>query len=421
MTHEVRLPIPEMLTAQLGVYCAPSGEPPDPMSVVLAGLEARATGRMRDALGAFFAKSLLRARVLPRAKLPDPPTNLLRGMRAGPEEMKRFEGASHVILVQASYLPAPPPFHHWSTLAAAGALAERMDGTVLDPLFPRLLPLDERTCVIPENGLVTVVRDILAPMSTQGDGTVLITTKGMTRFGIPELRLAGIPPGVGGDALPLVNAVAQRLLHELYRRASQGRLSVLVLEDELSINGHDMAAAWGRRLEEDGPGGTAMVRLSYAEAKNGLEPFVDIEPPRAFRGQRGEWVYAALEALTRQESPSQIVHRKTGDAALREATERARSEVPAVRERFARGLELGARLYVKRGFPVRDFKEFMWVAVTRWENARVHGALANSSGYDARLRAGHAVDFADGEVTDWMIRHDDGRTEGGHSIAALSQ
>jgi len=422
VSQELRLSIEPVLQTQLGVYFTLRGAPPDPKSLALEGLATRARGPMAGALGELFARDLARALLVPRGKLPEPPGRLLRAMGAGEEEWRRFEAATHVAFIGASYGATPPPLHHWATFAAGGAVAEATGGVVLDPLMPRLLPLAQNVRPVPDDGRVVIVRDVIAPMSRQDDGTVLITTKGLSRFGLPaEMCLAGIPPSIAGDALPLVNAVAQRFVHELYRRTrAEPRADALVLPDEIRIDRHDLAASSGKRLEGEVAGGTD-VRLSLDVAA-GRDAFLLIEPPRAFRGERGEWLHEAMAALVGLAPEPPLAHRAAGDEALRLATERARRELPDVRARFAAGLPLGARLFVKRGFQVRGgISEFMWVAVLRWGDERVQGALANDSSYDSSLRAGHAVTFGDDEVTDWMVRHGDGKLEGGYSIAALSQ
>jgi hypothetical protein len=298
MSAQVHVPVPPTVMAQVAVYCGAAGAPEDVMAVVLAGLETRAAGEMRSALRSFVEGKLFDFVVVARGDLPE--LRLVQNPQTGPDERKRFDEASHVVLLRASYAPSPPPLHHWALVAAAGAVAEATDGVVVDLLTRRMAPLDRRARKVPDDGRVTVVHDVLGPMSQRQDGTALVTTKGMTRFGLPELWLGQLPSAAGRDALALVNAVAQRLLHELYVRTqhvADHPVTELVRDEALVVDARDLAAAAGRPVPAGTPTRTAQVRLSYRAAEDGFEPFVVVDPPAAFQGDRAAWIHDAVGAL----------------------------------------------------------------------------------------------------------------------------
>jgi uncharacterized protein YegJ (DUF2314 family) len=378
---------------------------------------------MRGALARFVESEYVRVDVLARGELPEPPIEMLRAFGMGKEEEARLSAAKHVTHVATRFVLRHPLLHLWAAEVVARAVAVKVEGLVLDPIMPRVIPIARPPAPPPGDGRVAIAKQIIVPMSTSDDGALWMTTTGMQRFGLPNLEMRAVPPGLGKEVLPLMNGVAQRLLHEVLAQASakDDPAEELVLPRVLEVTRNDLAAAYGQ-AKVDAPPATTVGVAFDGEGRAGMEPFVAIGPPPSFEGERGEWYYAAIaELVGGGDSPAPVVRPK-GDEALAEAHARAVRELPEVKARFERGLPPGATLYVKHGFEVaRGGKEFMWIAVIAWADDRIDGALANDSAYDPELRAGKRVKVAERDVFDWMISDGKGGREGGYSIAALSQ
>jgi uncharacterized protein YegJ (DUF2314 family) len=300
----------------------------------------------------------------------------------------------------------------------ANGLAARLDGVVLDPHGPRLLPVASLEEALPADARVIISKHIFCPMSP-GDRGAWMTTVGMRRFGLPNLEMRNFPPNLD-ELLSVMNSVAQRVLREALIQAPETRenlVTEVVLPAEMVITQEDMAAALG---EGNASGGKTTVGLSYdGEGRDGMEPFITIGPPASYEGELGEWYYAILSEFLAKPPQAAVVTRAPGDAALERAHARAVSAWPGVRDRFSRGLSPRQKLFVKRGFPVADDgQEFMWVAVTDLQNGEVVGMLANDSAYEKDMRAGKRVRFAEADIFDWMLMDGKNR-EGGYSIDAL--
>lgn len=106
-----------------------------------------------------------------------------------------------------------------------------------------------------------------------------------------------------------------------------------------------------------------------------------------------------------------------------EASNRAKEKLTQLRTQFVAGLKPGERLMVKGPFARDDGgKEWMWVEVTKWTNAkRLEGILQNDPFYIRKLKAGAKVTVAAEEVFDYIFYHADGREEGNETGALLEE
>ncbi|WP_394831574.1 DUF2314 domain-containing protein [Pendulispora rubella] len=311
-----------------------------------------------------------------------------------------------------------PPLGVFGSLAMAKGLAAALDGVILDPQGPRLLPIRDIEEPLPAGGRAAIAKHIVCPMSDSDDGAMWVTTCGMKRFGLPNLEMRSVPPNL--DSIDVVmNAVAHRVLFGAFKQQHESghTLAEIVIPSEISITQHDMVDAFGGGRAA---GGKTRVGLSFdGKGRGAMEPLITIRPPASFTGELGEWYYQMLdEFLEIPPAPAPVVP-SSGDDALKRAHERAVREWPDVRERFLRELPPTRKLLVKRGFPKQGGgSEFMWVAVVAVQNGQITGMLANDSAYQNDLRAGKRVTFDEGELFDWMLVDGD-RREGGYSNEAL--
>ncbi len=421
---ELAFDIPELLESTYGVYVELGDRVPtesELREILAAWIERRCSEPMRGTLLKYAETSLLTLRVGERDMLPEPSLEALEAFGLRDEEARRFEAATHLVHVHAVFQLVAPVLSLWGSLAAARAIAEALAGVVLDPQMPRLLPIASTSEPPSADGVVHVARYILVPMSVGADGHVWMTTYGMPRFGLPNVELRQVPPGLHERLVGIVNGVAQHFLGRALEAAAAAAhgLSRLLVPDEIELSTNDVALAFGAAPEPEAK--SARIRLSWdPQAPKDVEPFVTLMPPRDFAGEHGEWLYALLAELYGKQETMRFA--KRGSEAMRQAHRRAVDELPAVKKRFLRGLEPGETLYVKHGFPVADGElEFMWLSVTTWDATTIAGALANDSHHLAELRAGRSVNVEEAAVFDWMISGPEGGYEGGYTISAMER
>ena len=105
----------------------------------------------------------------------------------------------------------------------------------------------------------------------------------------------------------------------------------------------------------------------------------------------------------------------------------ARSQLPAVRQRFLSGeIPLRARLMVKHRIVATDgsqSSEYPWAYVTAWDDpAKVLGNSAGDAVLDPRVRVGRPIVISAESVVDWAIWTDgEGVVEGGVTNVVASE
>lgn len=420
----IRLPLPETLCVAYAVYFrSQRAEPPTPeqlLPVVQAWLERHAEDPLRQALREFISRGLLQMQVGGRDLLPPPPPELLRAWRPGELEERRYAEATHMVAIFAEDLPGPPRFGFWAALAAARALAEASGGVILDPDFPRLLKVDSYGEGLPANGRVQITDHILVPQSVDQRGLMWMTTKGVSKFGLPELEIRDAPPHLSEALGSLINGTAQHLIRQLWRLYAEREEppKELPVGPEIRLGLEDVAAAYGGEEFTGPPEGTrgwAMLRLEFHPGRGKSDDFLRLVAPHGVREKHGVWLNGVLADLLGA-GESTLRNVKTDSEAMEIAHRRAVEELPQVKQRFLAGLQPGETLIVKHGFPTQgEQNEYMWLAVNTWRGDRLQTQLMNNPQIRMDLRPGQAVEIREAEVFDWAIMRPDGEMEGGYT------
>lgn len=423
----VRIRLEEPVRVAFAVYftAGPDGPPEvaDLQALVRDWL-ARVGEPLGPALAEWAGRGLLVLHVIPRAECPVPPEETLRAFGSDESALGRLRASTHMVLVSSPDMIKPPSFGLWSALAAAEAIVESLDGTVVDPAYPRILSDDELARDIPADGRIVIPHHIRVLYSSDARGLVWATTKGMGRFGLPELEMVDVPPNLPRMALPLVNGLASALIdsaREVEEADRRGR-KVWLVGPEIRVDRERIAFAHGSDEGEtpEGVRGWTMVGLEHRPGRRGSEAFLRVKPPRHHQGGQGVWLNDALGDLFGVERT--LVNFASGDEAMARAHDEARASLPEAKHRFLRGLAPGEQFYVKHGFP-RDQEglfEYMWVVVGTWTGDRIRGTLANDPSYRIDLKAGQPVELDDQDVYDWLLVRSDGTHEGNFSGKVIS-
>ena len=271
MGETLTLPVPDTLHATYAV--AFTSPPPDPRGTVRDELARRHPAPLRDLALRMLDSPLLTLDLRPSAEFPPLPADLLAAFGAGRRELLGIAAATHLLAVRASYRPGWPPAHEWAARAIAGAAAG--DAPVVDVFTPQVLDQDRLLRSLPgPGGAVRLVDWVLLP-HTPGPGGFYFATKGLARFGLPELQTENVPAHLVEPWGRLLNGLASRVLGLWLDRIPAGERPVLVdLPEVVRVGLRDVAAAQGEHEEDDRE---VPVRLRLDTGEEG-EPLLTVLP-----------------------------------------------------------------------------------------------------------------------------------------------
>ncbi|MEV5824341.1 hypothetical protein AB0L25_02050 [Spirillospora sp. NPDC052242] len=236
MGEHLTLPVPETLEA---VYAVASTTP---VTADLARTEIarRIDPPLRDLALGMLDSPMVTLDQRPAAEWPPLPTDLLTAYGAAPADLAALARATHLLVVRAAYRPGRPPAHEW----AARTIAHAVPGTVIDVFTPQILTPDhlERSLPSPD-GTVRLTDWVLLPHTPSGDG-YWFTTRGLARFGLPELQTENVPAPLVEPWARVLNGLTHRLL-DLWHDALRTAADTARLPAVVSVGLGDVAAAQG--------------------------------------------------------------------------------------------------------------------------------------------------------------------------------
>lgn len=416
MTDSVTLPVPEVLAA---VYLVPASMPAE---VATAGARAAITRHvaepLRGIVHGMLDRPILTMRLRPASALPEMPGRLQDYLGADPAHIQAVSAAAALITVRAVSFPGSPPMHELAARAAAAALAAELDLPVVDTRVPQILAPGAALAALPgQDRRLPVAHWVQVFLSTRATG-LRVTTKGLARFGLPELQLHNVPPQLGRPCTMALTGLASRLLG-LWWAALRGdsRPAFAELPGTVEITGADVARAY---QAAPAGGGQATVRLAFDPATDDhSDSFLTVLPPAGYTASAGEHLSQMCDALFGTDPP-ELRWVASATQAMDRAMNTARQTIPAARARFiAGGLPAGAQLIVKHraapAAPQDRTEEFVWAYVTSWrEPGTVLGNSADDAVRDPRIRAGRPVVIDASTIVDWAVWIDGpGIVEGG--------
>src|SRR5438445_9356424 len=372
---------------------------------------------LRDTVAAFRKAGLLSVSVRPAGQLPPLPIELLQFMGMGELEDRIARASTHVVLVLAKDLNMPPRAGMWAALAAALSVRDLVDGVIFDPEALRIVKPEDAVGWFSLNGEVRVAQHIIVPFSIGDRGLGWMTTRGLSKFGVPDIELRDLPPNL--DKLSIfMNGVAQHLVEAAFREvaARKSQVDTMELPAEIIIDRAQVARAL-RSEPENAPTDdvhvTAAIRFDPDQSQS-APPMIRIERPPGFAGDTGVWLnHVAGELLGKTHKT--LMAKTEGDS-MQRAHERALSELPQIKERFLAGLKPGEVLFIKHGFPTTTgSREYLWAAVNRWQGTRLTVQVANDLYEVEGLRMGMTVLLEEADIFDWMLQLPGDRSEGGYT------
>ncbi|GGL97245.1 MULTISPECIES: DUF2314 domain-containing protein [Micromonospora] len=412
------VPVPESLTA---TYLVPMvGLPRVGTKSAVAAVADRLAEPVRGLAQQMLDGPLMSVETRSIAEFPQLPPDLLSAFGATEAQLARLAEASHLVVVQAQYRPGWPPAHEWAARAVAAAIAESVDGDVVDVFGLQFLdPATALRSLPDEQGRVRLVDWVLVPYSSDAEG-LWFTTKGLRRFGLLELQTQGVPDHLTRAWGAVMTGAARRLLRDWTEGLAGAEVPAFVQLPVLAtVTGHDIAVAYGNP-EQHGATAPVLLRLELDPATDPeADSFLSLRPPPGHSGPDGRYFAAACATLFAGIQPD-VRYTRPGDA-MTKAIATARAGLADARARFLAGdLPAETQLVVKYGLPGDEGPEFVWAGVTSWDSPeRIVGASASDAHSDPGVRIGATVVVAADDVVDWAVLGATGVLEGGWTQAVL--
>ena len=383
---------------------------------VTAGLSARIAGPVGIAVRMMLDAGAVTVNAMSSSSLPPVPAPLQEYLGVAPELVRAVAEAGEFVVVRASCPPGWPPMHEWAGRACAAVLASQAGVPLVDTATPKVLAADAAMRTLPADGDAGFrLADWMLVFQSAGIGGLRMTTKGLGRFGLPELQVRNVPPQLGQAWTHVLTGLASTLLGTwLTALRDRAEPAFAQLPAALEVREADIARAY------DAPGteGPAVpVRLTFDPSpQDSADSFLSVQPPDDFPASAGEFLAGVCAALFGPQE--QEIRYLAPSNEMERAMQAAREALPAVRARYLAGdLPPRAQLMIKHEVSVPGRAEYPWAYVTSWADpARVLGNSAGDATLDAGIRAGRPIVVAAETIIDWAIWIDGkGIVEGGQT------
>ncbi len=300
----------------------------------------------------------------------------------------------------------------WDALRTADDLVERLaretDGLIWDGETREIFTPDawhERrlgawVASVPDVATQTVIHVY------QTDSRVRSITLGMIKMGLPDVVV--VAPSWFSDR-PVGN-----LINAFCQVMAEGAPIQTNGDFDLDLHAIQNSEVRESRLESLIGNATAVARLRLrgAEPEEGdpVNRLVQISAERYTGGDPQTKLFQMISALFGStESTVSISHTDE----LLKARDRARAQLPALKQAFKRGLRPAELILVKAPFPTPDGgREWMWVEITSWKADSIGGVLENNPSNVPSLHAGQIVQVREADVFDYIRQLPDGSQEG---------
>lgn len=149
------------------------------------------------------------------------PPEMIAGLaeNIGEEAFAQIQQATHCLIVRSPDALIFPRAGLWTCLAGGLACAGRFGGVIVDADTQRVFPTGVRFPTLHNQGLFHIRHFLLVPMSQDERGLFWMTTRGMARFGLPEVQVRDIPLIDLEQLVWVVCGICQALAGQVMRAA----------------------------------------------------------------------------------------------------------------------------------------------------------------------------------------------------------
>lgn len=419
MAEDLILPVPEIMSAVYLVPVALSAQ--SAQDRVAAGLDGRVDSPVGVAARMMLDGGAVTVAAVPSSSLPPFGVRLQEYLGVDPGLVRVVTAAGEFVMIRVVSRPGWPPMHEWAGRACAAVLAAEAGVPLVDTATPQVLTAEAalRTLPAADDGRFKLA-DWMLVFQSAGSGGLWMTTKGLGRFGLPELQVRNVPPQLGRAWTHVLNGAASRLLGTwLHALRDQAGSAFARLPELLEVREGDIARAYDTPgaggLSTDSP--AVAVRLAFDPSpEDNADSFLSIQPPDDYPASAGEFMAGVHATLFGQSG--QEIRNLAPSEEMDQAMRAAREALPAVRARFLAGdLPPRAQLMIKHEISAPGRAEYPWAYVTSWADpGRVLGNSAGDATLDPAIRAGRPIVVDAGSIIDWAIWIDGkGIVEGGQT------
>ncbi|WP_432972000.1 DUF2314 domain-containing protein [Dactylosporangium sp. CA-233914] len=418
---EIVLSVPETVLATYVV--ATTSPPADPAAAARRAAE-RITEPLRGAVLSMLGGPLMTVSVVPVGEAPPLPIEHLRVFGAPPQRLRAVAAATHFVVCRAVFQAGWPPAHEWHARAVAAGIALDAGGEIVDLFTPQLLDPDAALASLPgPDGRTALSRWVVVPQSA-GDRGLWMTTRGLGRFGLPELQVIDAPPALARPWTSALTGIARALTVRWAQAIDRVRGEAFVrIPKDLTISAADAVWAYGDEPGPEAPRRTAAVQLRLDPAEHpDQDSFLTVVPPDEYPSSAGEFFAGVVADLFGAEPTT--VRYAPADERMEAAVATAREALPSARSRFLAGEFGGERhLIVKHRLQRGEDTELVWSTVTAWPDPRrLHGVSMSDARIDPGVRTGRPVVVRGPAIVDWGVWIDgEGIVEGGWTNRLLTQ
>jgi uncharacterized protein YegJ (DUF2314 family) len=342
------------------------------------------------------------------AEVPPPDTSSLqyrgRGLTKADEARLQNAAALTALAFDSPSLDAARSYH--AAIEIAREVARRANGFVYDVATRAVYTPDSFGKLL--EGWTALVPDVRAHVTLDmyRDGELArIVSLGMEKLALPDVAVSQVSLNDSRAMGNLINLVLQTMI-ERGALDRTGELDVSVRSLRSAALRESLSTNWKK-----GATGTATVHLASAAQKDGdaENRLLELTFPGegALQTRQTELVarvFGADDGLTMA---------RDDDAELLAASRRAKAALAKLKPRLTpRPPEL-QQLMVKAPFTTTSGGvEWMWVEVVRWEGRKIQGILENDPYEVKGLKAGARVEVDEDALFDFILRRQDGTTEG---------
>lgn len=259
-----------------------------------------------------------------------------------------------------------------------------------------------------------VAKHITIHAYNDGDSVRAITL-GMSKFGLPDVVVAGFSWSNNAPVGNLINAVSQRWVEGARPEAS----GLFTLKPQAIVNAAAREHATSDLKPNAQPQVQMLLRSTPADDGDPDNRLIVLSAERSEGADASSKQEALLSALFGSED--KVVMVKHNDE-INAASAHARLKLPALAAAFNAGLKPGEFIQLKAPFKTSDDgTEWMWVEVQRWQGDAITGMLKNEPYYIPNLHGGQIVTIKQSEVFDYIRSDADGHEEGNETSVLIEK
>jgi len=273
MTDVVVLPVPDALSA---LYLVPALIPAEEAERVVDAAVARHVAEpLRRLTRCLLGTAGLAVAVRQLADFavldPDAPASV---------------GELSVVAFASRTVPWPGPVHEWVTRAGAAALAAELNLPLVDCFSKNMIEAGEALATLPGSADLTSVAGgfRLADWVEIEHIEACLITRGLRRFGLPELKVDQVPPDMYPLWSMMLVAIGARVHEQLrcYLRGGDPG-SFVEIPAQFGVGHRDIGAAYGLGPQPDGQ--LLPVQLSMEPVVSGatLGSYLSVDSPAGLR------------------------------------------------------------------------------------------------------------------------------------------